>query len=314
MTRWRDSSIAARMTASHSLGSDPAVQGNLRAAVLMVASMALFAIEDAAIKMLSVTLPVGEIIAVLGLMGFLTFWGLLARDGGRLVTRDLMRPVFLLRAGGELVGTLGFVSALALTPLASASAILQVLPLALVLGAALFLGERVGWRRWLAIGAGFAGVLMIVQPWTAGFQPLSLLALVGVVGLAARDLATRRMPPHVPSHQLSAVAFGVLIPAGLALAAVQGTPLLRPGGTEAMLFATAAGFGILGYAAMVLATRVGEASMIAPLRYTRLVFTMILAVTVFAERPDALTLLGAAIICGAGGFAMWREFRRKPRA
>lgn len=314
MTRWRDSSIAARMTASHSLGSDPAVQGNLRAAVLMVASMALFAIEDAAIKMLSVTLPVGEIIAVLGLMGFLTFWGLLARDGGRLVTRDLMRPVFLLRAGGELVGTLGFVSALALTPLASASAILQVLPLALVLGAALFLGERVGWRRWLAIGAGFAGVLMIVQPWTAGFQPLSLLALVGVVGLAARDLATRRMPPHIPSHQLSAVAFGVLIPAGLALAAVQGTPLLRPGGTEAMLFATAAGFGILGYAAMVLATRVGEASMIAPLRYTRLVFTMILAVTVFAERPDALTLLGAAIICGAGGFAMWREFRRKPRA
>ena len=314
MTRWRDSSIAARMTASHSLGSDPAVQGNLRAAVLMVASMALFAIEDAASKMLSVTLPVGEIIAVLGLMGFLTFWGLLARDGGRLVTRDLMRPVFLLRAGGELVGTLGFVSALALTPLASASAILQVLPLALVLGAALFLGERVGWRRWLAIGAGFAGVLMIVQPWTAGFQPLSLLALVGVVGLAARDLATRRMPPHIPSHQLSAVAFGVLIPAGLALAAVQGTPLLRPGGTEAMLFATAAGFGILGYAAMVLATRVGEASMIAPLRYTRLVFTMILAVTVFAERPDALTLLGAAIICGAGGFAMWREFRRKPRA
>ena len=78
-------------------------------------------------------------------------------------------------------------------------------------------------------------------------------------------------------------------------------------GAEALALAFCWIVGVLGYAAMVLATRVGEASLIAPLRYTRLVFTLILAVVVFGERPDAPTLIGAAIICGAGVFAMWRE-------
>ena len=299
--------ITRRLTPSSGSAQAAADAGNLRAVLLMTIAMALFALEDAAIKILTVRLPVGQIIAMIGALGCLTFWALLAREGGRLVTRDMRHPVFLLRAGGEMVGTLGFVSALALTPLASASAILQALPLALVLGAALFLGERVGWRRWLAIAAGFAGVLLIVRPGTAGFEPLSLLALVGVIGLAARDLATRRMPRHIPSHQLSAAAYGILVPSGLVLAALQGTPFVMLDRAEALALAFCWIVGVLGYAAMVLATRVGEASLIAPLRYTRLVFTLILAVVVFGERPDAPTLIGAAIICGAGVFAMWRE-------
>lgn len=307
------------MTASRPALSNPQPDaspeaGNLRAALLMIGAMALFAFEDAAIKALTVGVPVGQVIVMIGALGCVTFWALLARDGGRLFTRDMRHPVFLLRAGGEMVGTLGFVSALALTPLASASAILQTLPLALVLGAAVFLGERVGWRRWLAIGAGFAGVLLIVRPGGAGFQPLSLLALIGVIGLAARDLATRRMPRHIPSHQLSAAAYGILVPSGLILAALQSTPFVALTVPETGLLAVSWIVGVLGYAAMVLATRVGEASTIAPLRYTRLVFTLILAVAIFGERPDAATLIGAAIICAAGVFAMWRELVLKRAA
>ncbi|SDW36173.1 DMT family transporter [Paracoccus sanguinis] len=284
--------------------------GNLRAAGWMTGAMAMFAVEDAAIKVLGVRLGAGQIVAALGAAGLAVFWALLARDGGRLWTRDLLRPAVVLRNAGELLGTLCFVSALALSDLASASAILQALPLALVMGGALFLGERVGWRRWAAILAGFAGVLMIVRPGTAAFQPASLLALVAVAGLALRDLSTRRMPRHVPSHQLSASAYAALIPGGLALAAAEGRAMLVPDRAEALALVVAVLVGTLGYAMMVRATRVGEASAVAPFRYTRLVFTLVLAVAFFGERPDAATLAGAAVIVGAGSFAMWREFRR----
>ncbi|WP_081962718.1 DMT family transporter [Paracoccus sanguinis] len=284
--------------------------GNLRAAGWMTGAMAMFAVEDAAIKVLGVRLGAGQIVTALGVAGLAVFWALLARDGGRLWTRDLLRPAVVLRNAGELLGTLCFVSALALSDLASASAILQALPLALVMGGALFLGERVGWRRWAAILAGFAGVLMIVRPGTAAFQPASLLALVAVAGLALRDLSTRRMPRHVPSHQLSASAYAALIPGGLALAAAEGRAMLVPDRAEALALVVAVLVGTLGYAMMVRATRVGEASAVAPFRYTRLVFTLVLAVAFFGERPDAATLAGAAVIVGAGSFAMWREFRR----
>jgi len=282
---------------------------NLRAAGFMVGSMAMFAVEDAAIKTLTMRLPVGQVLATLGVMGLGIFWAMLARNGGRMWTRHLLLRPVVLRNLGEAVGSMGFTSALALTDLSSASAILQALPLALVMGGALFLGEKVGWRRWTAILVGFAGVLMIVRP-GAGFQPESVLALIGVAGLAVRDLATRRMPADVQSHQLSASAFGALVPAGLLLAWGMGTPLAVPTGGEALWFLGCITFGVLGYSMMVAATRVGEASLIAPLRYVRLVFTLLIAVAVFGERPDALTLAGAALIVGSGGFAMWRELVR----
>src|SRR6056297_4023815 len=96
-------------------------------------------------------------------------------------------------------GTMCFVTAIALTPLSQASAILQATPLAVTLGAALFLAEPVGWRRWSAILVGFAGVLMVVRPGLAGFAPASLFAVQAVFGLAMRDLATRAVPAAISS-------------------------------------------------------------------------------------------------------------------
>lgn len=287
-----------------------AAAANMRAAMFMIGAMAMFAVEDAAIKTLATRLPVGQVLTTLGLLGMSIFWIMLVRDGGRLWTRQLLLRPVVLRNLGEAVGSVGFTSALALTDLSSASAILQALPLALVMGGALFLGEKVGWRRWTAILVGFAGVLLIIRPGAAGFQPQSGLALIGVLGLAVRDLATRRMPSDVRSHQLSASAFGSLVPAGLVLAWGMGTPLIVPTTSETLGFLGCVTFGVMGYAMMVAATRVGEASLIAPLRYVRLIFALMIAVAVFGERPDALTLAGAALIVGSGGFAMWRELRR----
>lgn len=287
---------------------------NLRASGLMVLSMALFALEDMFVKLLSGAMPVGQIVMILGGLGGAVFWALLALRGKRLLTRDLLRPAVLTRNAGEVIGTLGFVSALALTELSSASAILQTLPLAIVLGAAVFLREPVGWRRWTAILTGFAGVLLIVQPWGAGFSALSLLAVFGVIGLALRDLTTRGIPASVPSNQLSASAFLALVPAGAVLMAVTGDAPVPVGAGDALRFVACMVFGVLGYATLVMATRVGEASVIAPFRYSRLVFALIVAVVVFGERPDLQTLTGSAVIVGSGSYAMWREALRRRRA
>ncbi|MDO5659286.1 MAG: DMT family transporter [Paracoccus sp. (in: a-proteobacteria)] len=280
---------------------------NYRASILMVLAMAGFAMEDMFTKLLSARLPIGQIIAMLGLMGMAVFWLRLRHGGGRLFTRDLLRPVLLIRNGGEVIGGVGFISALILTEISSTSAILQAAPLMIMLGAWLFLGESVGWRRWLAIGVGFVGVLLIVKPGMSGFQPLSVLAVIGVAGLAVRDLATRRVPPGIRSDQLSASAFGALVPAGVMLDLVFGTPWVMPDLVNIAQLFGAMIAGVAAYTGLVSATRVGEASVIAPFRYSRLIFALIIGVVIFGERPDTLTLLGAAIISGAGGFAMWRE-------
>ena len=117
---------------------------NLRGSALMVLAMAGFALEDMFIKRLADDLPVGQILMLLGAGGAVIF-GLAALSRGHaLLSRDLLTWPVMLRNLGELIGTIGFVTAIALTPLSSASAILQATPLAVTLGAALFLREQVG--------------------------------------------------------------------------------------------------------------------------------------------------------------------------
>lgn len=283
------------------------VTENFRGAMLMVVSMVLFAFEDMFIKLLAAELPYAQVLGLIGLLGFASFAGMLWLKGGRLLTPDLLRPVVLLRSLAEAVGSIGIVVALALTELSSTSAIMQALPLAIVLGAALFLGEPVGWRRWSAIIVGFLGVLLVIRPGLEGFRPVSLMALLAVVGLAARDLMTRRVPAQVRSEQLAAAAFFAILIASVLMGWVLGQEFVMPDGRQWLLFLACIAVGVGGYALLVAATRVGEASALAPYRYARLVFALILAFLVFGERPDALTMTGAAIIVASGCYTMWRE-------
>lgn len=280
---------------------------NFRGAILMVISMVLFAFEDMFIKLLSAELPFAEVLGMVGLLGFVSFGVMLKLRGGRMWTRDLLRPLVVLRNLAEAVGSIGIVVALALTELSSTSAIMQALPLAIVLGAAVFLREPVGWRRWSAIGIGFLGVLLVIRPGLSGFQPVSLMALVAVLGLAARDIATRRIPAQIPSLQLAASAFLAILLASVLMGLVLGQSFVMPSPRQWGLFLLCMAVGVGGYALLVTATRLGEASALAPYRYARLVFALMLAFAVFGERPDALTLTGAAVIVGSGCYTMWRE-------
>ncbi len=287
---------------------------NIRGAALMVAAMAGFALEDTFIKTLALDLPVGQILIFLGVGGALIFslLALLRRD--RLFSRDLLDRWVILRNTGELIGTIGFVTAIALTPLSSASAILQATPLAVTLGAALFMHEQVGWRRWSAILVGFSGVLLIIRPGLEGFDAASLFAVQGVIGLAIRDLATRAVPRAISSMQLSTYAFATLVPAGAVLLAIGPAALAVPNSEHWTAFAAALAFGVTAYYAIVAAMRMGDISVIAPFRYSRLIFAMLIGVVHFGERPDALTLTGAALIVGSGLYTIERESRLRRHA
>ena len=281
---------------------------NLRGSLWMVAAMAGFAIEDMFLKSAAASLPVGQILMIFGAGGMLGFAVLAARRGERILHPAILSPAILIRCVFEVAGRLFYTLAIALTPLSSASAILQATPLVVVMGAAMIFGEKVGWRRWMAIAAGFAGVLIILRPGLDGFTPLSLLAVLGMLGFAGRDLATRAAPPVLSNLQLGVYGFAMMVPTGAILLAVSGGAAL-PSVLAAGQLAAATVIGVLAYYALTSAMRMGEVSVVTPFRYTRLVFALILGVTVFAEQPDAATLLGSAVIVGSGLYTLLRSRR-----
>jgi len=277
----------------------------------MVVAMLGFAIEDMLIKQLSAALPVGQILWIIGGGGALLFGGFAYWKEGPGLFSALLLPRVLLRNAFEAIGAIGFVTALALIPLSTASAILQAAPLIVTLGAALFLGEPVGWRRWMAIVAGMCGVLLILRPGFDGFDPMALFAVLGVCALGGRDVVTRAMPAGISSIKLALYAFVTMVPTGVAMMVFQGQPHVIPGPADSLRLVGTVLLGIAAYYAIVSATRIGEMSAVAPFRYTRLVFALILGALVFGERPDPLTLLGSAIIIASGLYTLWREARHR---
>ncbi|MDP3863037.1 MAG: DMT family transporter [Phaeovulum sp.] len=285
---------------------------NMRGSVLMVAAMGGFALEDMFIKRTAKVLPVGEILMIFGLAGMLAFIVMALWRRERVLHPAIASWPILLRAIAEVAGRLGYTLAIALTPLSNASAILQATPLVVVAGAALIFGEKVGWRRWAAIGAGFLGVLIVLRPGMEGFQLASLFTVLGMLGFAGRDLATRAAAPVLSNLQLGIYGFFMLIPTGAALLLVTGGAAM-PGAPEALGLALATLFGVASYWGLTAAMRMGEVSVITPFRYTRLVFALVLAVLVFGERPDAPMLAGSALIIASGLYTLARA-RRARRA
>lgn len=284
---------------------------NTRAAALMVGSMAFFAVEDLFLKRSAEALPPGQVLALTGAAGACVFWAFAAGKRQPVLSMDALRGVPLLRTLAEAAAAIFYILALALAPLTMTSALLQASPLVVVAGAALFLGETVGWRRWASILVGFAGVLVILEPWGAAFDPTGLLTVACVVVLAARDLLTRAMPGRIGTFQVATWAYLGLVPAGTALMAGMGQGFVWPTPGQWAGLGGALISGLFGYYAVVAAMRLGEVSVVAPFRYTRLVFAMAIAMVFLGERPSGTTLLGAAIVVGSGLYAFARERARK---
>ncbi len=283
---------------------------NLRGILLMVAAMAGFAIEDMFIKFAAADLPTGQILLMISLVGTTVFAVAAQMQGNSVFSRQIWHPAVVTRNLGEMIGTWGFIAAITLIPLSTVSAILQAMPLAVTCGAALFLGEMVGWRRWSAILVGFVGVIIILKPNPSEFDVLALLAVVAVIGLTVRDLATRRIPGEISTMQVAAWGFAAVGVLGAIMLAISRNAVL-PDALQTGLVACAVFFGVLAYWAIVQAMRMGEVSVITPFRYSRLVFALIISTLVFHETIDMTMIIGASLIIGSGLYTFARERRVK---
>ncbi len=279
---------------------------NQKGAFFMVVAMTLYTLNDAIVKVLGDAFPLSQILVLRGGIATLLLVAAAA------CFRQLQRPhswqawgLLTVRTFAEAGGTYFFLSALLLMPLANATAILQALPLLVTLGAAVLFGERVGWRRMLAIGLGFGGMLLIIRPGPQGFADGTFYAILGVCLISVRELITRKLPAQLSSMTIAvSVAAGVTVLGGVLSVGQDWVPVTL---SQGFLMVTTSLFILLGYVVSVTAMRFGDVSFTAPFRYSGLIVALIVGFFLFEQWPDGVTLLGAAIVVAAGLFTLFRE-------
>lgn len=280
---------------------------NLRGIIYMLVAGAAFAVSDAAVKLATERLPLGEVIVLRGLVASAVILTLASRQHRATELRLLASPPVLLRTIGEIGATVFYLSGLQRLPLANAAAILQLLPFTTTLAAGWALGERIGRLRWLAIGVGFAASLLILRPGAAGDTLGVALALLSVGFLTLRDVATRRVPQHLSTLTITALTTVAVTAAGLVMSL--GQSWIMPD-LMAMLLVTTSGLSILlAFFSIANAMRYGEAGVVAPYRYSVMIYALLLGLAIWGHIPDLLTLVGVAILV-VTGIAMFGIDRR----
>lgn len=274
----------------------------------MMMSMACFAVEDTFIKLLSARLPATQILFSIGFGGALITLVLAIVLNVNLADKILLNKHVISRTIADLFGALSFTSAMVLIPMSLLASILQATPLFVTLGAAILLGEKVGWRRWSAIFIGFLGVIIILQPGYGSFQLASLLGLAAVLCLALRDVVTRDMATEIPTLTVTFYACLAMGSAGFIAYPFFGPPIM-PTSYETIILICAAIIGLTGYFLLVLATRKGDVSVIAPFRYSRLLFSLGLASLILGEKLTLPILLGGLLVVSSGIYTFGRERR-----
>ncbi len=279
---------------------------NLRGALFMMGSMAGFTLNDACTKVLSGTIPLFQLMFLRGVMTTLLFGAvvLILRKRVRAVSqRD--RGLMFARALAEAATAYFFLTALFHMPLANITAILQAVPLTVTLCAAVWFHEPLGRRRLWAIAVGMCGVLLIIRPDADGFSIYALYGLGAVACITLRDLITRKISDQADSMLISfSTSFVVtLIYGGIGI----GRAWVALDLSQLLLILGAALFIFGGYLFSVMVMRVGEVSFTAPFRYTGLVWALLLGWLVFDHWPDAMTMLGGAIVISSGIYMIYRE-------
>jgi len=277
---------------------------NWRGILAMIASMALFVCNDTCVKLASATVPIGEIITLRNgaATAFLSIYCVCV--AGLSFPPHPPWRLIALRVAGELVSTLLFLTALVSLPLADMTAIAQFTPLALTAGAAMFLRETVGWRRWSATAVGLVGVALIVRPGSTAFSPAGAMVLLSIIFVVMRDLATRLIT-HVSTPMLTLTSTLSGLVAGLLLLPFEVWRLPSP--PEAGLLALSGLFLMLGYALIIIALRTGDVGVVSPFRYSVILFALVSGTLVWGTAPDGLALLGIVIVCSAGLYTVHRE-------
>lgn len=280
----------------------------LQAGLYMILCTACFVCGDTFIKVIGNTLPVGEIMAILGLLSSLFLLIICAQMGILKDARMIFSRAVLLRSVLDLLAGFMFISALMNMPIANMAAIMQSVPLVVVVVAIILLGEKGGIGRFVAIGIGFLGVMLIVKPTPQSLSIYQFLALATVVAVALRDIVTKKIPSQVPLLIVAlanAVFAGV---GGLGFGLLQGLQAL-----DYWQFLVLLGAGVFitsGYIFIVATVRLGELSATAPFRYSEVLFAIVSGIIVFNEYPDLLAYIGMALIIAAGLYTAHHETTR----
>jgi len=281
-----------------------------RAGILWMSfGMSAFIGNDAMIKAVGTRVPAAQMIVVRGVMAIALILLVAWRMGALNRLRDIARGWVVVRAGCEGVGTFLYLAGLFHLPLANVTAINLASPLFIAVLARLIYQEQVSAARWLAIGLGFCGVMMIIQPSGEGFNIYALMSLAATLIFAGRDLMTRKIPPATPSILITlATASTVWLLAGGVLSWQGWVPMSWH---DVGLLAIASVFLSAGYYSVIAAMRQGEMSVVAPFRYVGLLWALLIGFVVWGDIPNALAWAGIALLIGAGLY-MLRQQRTKP--
>ncbi|MEM7670786.1 MAG: DMT family transporter [Pseudomonadota bacterium] len=294
----------ARPIAEHQ--SLPGRRSEVSSAVLcMLGGTAVLVLNDALVKALAETYPTGQLLFIRGL--FVWPWIVLfaMRTGGLSSLRIHNIQGQVLRSICVIASSFLFVNGLRHLTLADAIAISFTGPLFITALAPLMLGEHVGWRRWLAVLVGFAGVLFMLRPGGDTLQWAILFPLGAAISGGLRDLITRRISGTETTVAVLAVTTTVVLLSGLATAPfTEWTPLRN---ADLGMFAASGILIAIAHTLMIEAFRRGEAALVAPFKYSSLLWGTVIGYLMFGDLPDRWTIAGAVIIVAAGLYVLHRE-------
>lgn len=269
---------------------------NAKAAGLMVFAMAMISSNDALIKSASESLSVSQILAIRGLIACLIFAGLIKLTGRVLFPRLMLDRANLLRGALEVITTLCFVTGLSLLPIAVATTLVWTSPILLTVVGALLLNEPVTSSRWMAVLAGFTGVLLITRPFGAGFSLAMVLPLLAALFVAVRDFVTRKIDPRVSSFSVTFTTLMVVTAGGSVLSwfdwhTVDTRQMFKLGGAAVLM--------AVGFLCMIKAVRLGDLSFVAPFTFSAILMALLLGYVVWGDVPTLSMLAGVALIVGS---------------
>jgi drug/metabolite transporter (DMT)-like permease len=282
------------------------LNNNMKGAALMTGCVFAYVINDAFMKLLFSEIALFQAVF---LRSMITVPPVLVLAWiTKVAIRNLSnqdKRLMLVRVGAEICTTIAFLTALKHMPLANVTAILQALPLAITMAAALFLAEPVGWRRWSAILVGFVGVLIVVRPGLEGFNNYSLSALVAIIFITVREISTRKLTSEVPNITVAlSTAIGSALFAGIMMI---GTEWDTVSALSWLLILGAAVAVLIATLLSVMAMRIGEIGFVSPFRYTSMLGAIGLGILMFDDWPDQPTLVGTLIIVSTGIYTFHRE-------
>jgi drug/metabolite transporter (DMT)-like permease len=278
---------------------------NLKAIVAMVCATAIFTCGDASMKLVAGTLPTGQTIFARGLVSLVVLLHVAAWTGQLAQLRRAFVPAVGLRCLGDMGGAVFFQSALARMKLADIMGIIQLTPLSLTAASALFLGERVGWRRWTAVAVGFCGALLIIKPGSSAFNIAAIIAIISVLSGSLRDISTRRIDKSISPVIILLISQVAITFAGLAFSPFENWTV--PTQFNVFNLVLASFCSMIGQLCLIYSVRSGEISAVAPFRYSGMLWAILLGLVIWGDLPDKLTFLGILVLISAGLYTLYRE-------